>query len=452
MRATAADEGGSELRATLSLALPVVLVQVGWMLMGVVDTMMVGRISPTILAAVALGSLYFFNVTVLAMGTLMALDPLVSHALGAGDTTSVRRNVQRGMVLTLLLATGCALLMLPARALFVRFHQPVDVVPLAVSYVHISIAGVWPLLAFGVLRQTLQAHGRIAPIVWTMVLANLLNAGLNWVLVYGHLGSPPMGAAGSAMATVVARWFMLFALLFMARDELTSYLSPFHREAFDPVPLRRMLALGLPIGLQQVLEVTAFNTVGLLMGVFGTAPLSAHQIAIMMAALTFMVPLGVAAAASVRVGLAVGRNDRPAARAAARSSVIVGVGFMTCTALAFLLAPGPIARLFTSDAEVLKVAVLLIPVAGVFQVFDGLQSVSAGVLRGLGDTRAPLLGMLSAYWFIGIPTSVWLGFHTSLGPVGLWWGFVAGLASVAVFLTWRIRRLFLREFRRVSID
>jgi MATE family multidrug resistance protein len=442
----------SELRATISLALPVVLVQIGMMFMGVVDTVMVGHVSARVLAAVALGNLYFFNAIVLANGTLMALDPVIAQAVGAGDMDAVSRAVQRGIILAVGLSVVTALFMLPAHWVLVVTRQQPEIIPDTAAYLRISIPGVLPFLVFVVFRQTLQALHRVAPIVWTIIGANLCNAGLNWVFVYGHLGSPALGASGSALATLASRWLMGIALLVFAWPSLRPHLVPTRREAWLVTPLERLLQLGLPVGLQQLLESGAFGAIGLMMGMLGTTEMAGHQIAITLAALTFMVPLGVAAAASVRVGRAIGARDQARAKLAARAAFICGMGFMTITALLFLGMPRLLASIFTSETGVIAIAGVLIPVAGVFQIFDGAQAVGAGVLRGLGDTRAPLIGMIAGYWLIGLPVSLVLGFHSPLRAAGLWWGFVASLSIVALFLAWRIRVLFLREIRRVQVD
>jgi MATE family multidrug resistance protein len=293
---------------------------------------------------------------------------------------------------------------------------------------------------------------RVSNVVWTIIGANLVNAGLNWVFVYGHLGSAPMGAVGSALATMVSRWLMALVLLALAWPQLRPYLVPFRRDVLHLRPLGRVLRLGLPIGAQQLLESGAFGAIGLMMGMLGTIEMAAHQIAITLAALTFMVPLGVSAAAAVRVGRAVGAHDAPRARLAARAALICGMGFMTLTALLFLAAPALLASAFTTDVRVIALAGVLIPVAGVFQIFDGAQAVGAGVLRGIGDTKAPLIAMIVGYWGIGLPVSILLGFHTSLRAAGLWWGFVASLSVVALFLFLRMRVLFRRQLSRIVID
>lgn len=436
----------------VALALPIVGVQLGTQSMGLVDTIMVGHISAHVLAAVALGNLYFFNVVIFGTGVLMALDPVVSQALGAGDHGDVARALQRGLVLSLLLSAFSIALLAPAGPVLRWFHQPPDILDDARKYLLISIAGVVPYFIFVVLRQTLQAMSRVAAIVGTLLLANATNAGLNWVFVYGHLGSPPLGAPGSAIATAASRWLMALLVAALNWRRLRSYLRRVSPPAWEPAAVWRLLRLGAPIGGQQMLEVGAFGAIGLLMGALGTIPMAAHQIAITLASLTFMVPVGVGSAAAVRVGLAIGAGDRPRASAAVHAAYVCGVGFMVCTAALFLLAPRALALAFTGDPGVVALAVVLIPIAGVFQIFDGAQAVGAGVLRGTGDTTAPLLVMLGAYWLLGIPVSGYLGLRTRWGPAGLWFGFVVSLACVAVFLLARIRVVFRRGLNRVVMD
>jgi MATE family, multidrug efflux pump len=445
-----------ELRAMLRLAVPVVLVQVGMMLMGVVDTVMVGHLaagdSSVGLAAVALGHLYFFGIGVFGMGTLMVLDPVVAQAVGATDPAAVARGIQRGVLLAVILAVPSVGILLVAGPVLGLAHQPAEVVPLAAAYTVRLAPGVLPFFLFIVFRQSLQALHRTAAILISILVANLVNAGLNWVLIFGHGPMPPMGVLGSAWATTVSRWLLAGLLVVLSWKHLRPHLRRRLPEVWDPAPLGRMLRLGLPIGFQYLLEFGAFALVALMMGWLGTRQMAGHQVAINLASLTFMVPLGVGDAASVLVGHAVGRADPAAARAMARAALVCGAAFMSCTALLFLTVPEFLAGLYTPDASVLAVAAVLIPLAGVFQVFDGLQVVAGGILRGLGETRVAMLVNILGYWLLGLPVSYLLGFRLEMGPVGLWWGLVLGLAVVATVLLMRVRIALGRQQRRVIID
>jgi MATE family multidrug resistance protein len=430
----------------------VAIVQVAIMAMGAVDTIMVGRVSPTDLAAVALGNLYFFGVAVFGMGVLFALDPVISQAVGARDDVDVARGVQRGMVLALLLTLLASALLLPGRPVMALLRQPPDVVLVAAAYALVSIPGVFPFYAFNVLRQSLQAMGNVAPILVTALLANVANVFFNWVLIFGNLGFPAMGAVGSGWATSLSRWFLTVVLLATAWPLLRRAVLPIRRDALAVRPLVSFLRLGVPIGIQQFLEFGVFGAAGILMGWMGTIAMASHQVALNLAALTFMVPVGVAQAAAVLVGQSVGREDPPGARRAAGAGLLVGVGFMACTAALFLTVPGLLARVYTDEAPVLALAALLIPIAGIFQVFDGIQVVAAGVLRGVADTRVPMLVNLLGFWFVGLPVSAWAGFGLGLGPTGIWWGLAVGIGSVAVLLLLRVRARFGRDLRRLLLD
>ena len=439
-------------RELVSLAAPIVTVQVGLMTMGVVDTAMVGRVSPAGLAAVALGSLYFFMVSIFGVGVLMALDPVVAQGVGAGDRAAVARAIQRGLLMAGALTLWTSVWLWPARPLLALLRQPPDVVPIAAAYARTLIPGMLPFFVFVVLRQSLQAMGRVAPIVIAIVAANLANVFLNWVLIFGHLGFPALGAVGSGWATSLSRWLMTLGLLAAAWPLLRPHFLPVQREAAAWGPIVRMLRIGVPIGLQHQLEFGAFAVAALLMGTLGTIQMAAHQVALNLASLTFMVPLGVGGAAAVLVGRAVGRGDAGDARRSALASLVVGAGFMAGCAVAMLTLPDLLASIYTRDRAVLTLAATLIPIAGLFQVFDGIQVVSMGALRGVGDTRGPMLISLVGFWLVGLPVSVYLGFGAGAGPVGIWWGLVAGLAAVAGLLLVRVRRRFQGPLSRIVID
>jgi len=434
------------------LALPVVVVQLGLMAMGVADTVMVGRVSAEAIAAVALGNVYFFAVSIFGQGVLMALDPIVAQAVGAGDDAAVTRGVQRGLLLAGLLSVVAGVLLLPAGPILHALRQPAGVVPIAAAYDLVSILGLVPFYVFVVFRQTLQAMHRVAPIVWTIVLANLLNILLNWMFVFGHAGVPPLGAVGSSWATAISRWALCLLLLAAAARALRPHLRPWRADTLRLAPLGRMVAIGWPIGVQLTLEFGVFGVVGLLMGWMGAETMAGHQIALSIASFTFMVPVGVSGAAAVLVGAAIGRGDVREARRAALAGLACGAGFMAVSGALMLAAPGFFARFYTTEAAVAAVAASLIPLAGVFQVFDGIQVVSIGILRGIADTRTPMVVNVLGFWLVGLPVSMYLGFRTAAGPRGLWWGLVLGLAVVAAALLWRVRSRMGGDVRRVVVD
>jgi MATE family multidrug resistance protein len=444
--------GRADLGALVRLAFPVTLVTVSTMTMGVADTIMVGRVSPTDLAAVALGNLYFFGVAVFGMGTLSALDPVISQAVGAGDRIAIARGMQRGGILALALTVLATVVLIPAGPVLRLLGQPDDVVPVAAGYALACIPGVFPFYAFHVLRLSLQAMARVGPVLVTVIAANLVNIFFNWVFIYGHLGFPAMGAVGAGWATSLSRWFLTFAILGVAWPLLGDALRPFRPEVLAREPLRRLLRLGAPIGGQQVLEFGVFGASGLLVGLMGTVAMASHQVALNLSSLTFMVPLGVAQAAAVLVGQAVGKGDAAEARRVVGGSLVVGVGFMSVSAALFLTVPSFFAEIYSGDAPVVALAATLIPVAGLFQVFDGTQVVALGVLRAVGDTRLPMVINVVGFWLVGLPVSALLAFQVGLGPRGVWAGLAIGLALVAVLLLARVRGRFGRELPRLAME
>jgi MATE family multidrug resistance protein len=440
----------ADFRSLVTLAIPVVLSQVGLMTMAVVSTISVGRTSAAALAAVALGNLYVFALTTFAFGALTAVEPLVSQAVGARDERAIGNALQRGLALAAALSAVAMLLCIPVEPVLRALSQPEDVIPIAVVFVHIETLTIPPFLFFWVLRQTMQAMGHTRPVVFMVVVGNLVNLGLCWLFVFGHAGEALRGAPGAALAAVIARFIMLGGILVVAWRWLGPHLRPFRPEALAAGPFFRTLRLGAPLGALQFLEFGIFGTIALLMGRFGTVPVAAHQVAINLASLTFMVPLGIGMSGGVRVGQAVGAGDADGARRAAGSALILGVAFMTLCALTFIAFPEFFARIYTSDEAVVAMTAALIPIAGVFQVFDGLQVVSIGLLRGVGDTRVPMLVALIGYWLVGVPVSLWLGYGAGLGPRGLWWGFVAGLAAVGLTLLVRVAVRLSRALHRLE--
>jgi len=442
----------ADLASTLRLAGPVVAVEIGLMAMGAVDTMIVGRISGQAVASVAIGHAYFWVCAVFGIGVLMAIDPLLSQAVGAGDEPAVVAAVQRGLVLAGVLSVVAGLALVPVEQVLRFLRQPPEVIPDAARFTRVSIPGLLPLYAFIVLRMMLQARHRIAPLVVAIVVANLANLALNLVLVFGRFGVAPMGITGSGVASAISRYVLLVGLCLAAWPDVRAVVRPWRSEVLALRPMRRILAVGLPIAVQYELEINAFAVVAVMMGWVGATAMAGHQISINLASLTFMVPLGVSAAAAVNVGRAVGAGDRVGVRRAAGAALVTGVAFMTLSGVAMLAMPYPLARLYTADPAVLATAVALLPLAGLFQVFDGVQVVAVGILRGVGDTRTPMVINVLGFWLVGVPVSAYLGLRTPLGPQGLWIGFVFGLAAVAVLLLLRVRSRLRAETRRLSVD
>jgi MATE family multidrug resistance protein len=442
----------AELGRQVRLALPIVFVQLGLFAMGAVDGAFLGRVDELTYAGGAAGNAFAFTFLAFGMGAVSVLDPIVGQAFGARDWNAIARGLQRGLLLALLISVPISLCIGQAPWFMRRCHVREEIVPIATAFARVTIVSVPPFLLFVALRQASQAMHRLRPLVIVIVLANLVNAFLDWVWVFGNLGSEPHGAVGSAWATVVARWFMVVALALISGRELGRFLWPLAERLFDLRALGRVLALGAPIGLQWFAEIGTFAYVALRMGELGASELAGHQVAMHLASGSFMVPLGISMAAAVRVANEIGRGDAGAVRLASRVALATGVAVMGIFALVFIAFPTLLARVFTDRPEILAPAVLLIPLAGAFQVFDGVQGVASGVLRGLADTRASMLVHLAGFWCVAIPLGLELAFDRGLGARGLWWGLVAGLGAVALALTVRLRIVLRRRIQRVAID
>lgn len=443
---------GPDLREMARIAAPIVFVSVGIQAMGTVDAIMVGKLGGYAIASVALGNFYFFNVSIFGVGLLYAIDPLVAQSAGAGDPVGVARGVQRGMVIAFVASLAVMLVLLPGEWVLSALQQPADVVEPTAMYTRRRLFGALPFLMFNVWRQSLQAMGPVRPIVLAVLVSNLVNALANYALIYGNFGFSPMGVVGAGWATAISNWVMAVALLYFGWPTLRPAIRPWRQDALQWAPLRRMMVLGAPIGTQWFFEGFAFGITTVFMGWMGTASLAGHEIALNMSALTFMVPLGFSGAAAAVVGRAIGRGDVTTARRDAAAAIVCAVGFMGCSAAVFMTVPHFLAGLYTSDAVALAVAVSLIPIAGVFQVFDGMQAVTSGVLRGSGDTRIPAILHMVAFWGVGIPLGAALGFLTPLRERGLWWGLTAGLAAAAILQTWRVIIRFRGDLTRVHVD
>jgi MATE family multidrug resistance protein len=387
---------------------------------------------------------------ILGYGILSALDPLVSQAHGAEDAGAIRGHLQRGLVMAAALTALVVPLLLDVGPLLRRLGQTPEVSRDTAAFAQGTLWGLLPYFLFVALRQTLQAMSHVRAAAMAIAVGNLCNLGLNWVLIFGHLGAPPLGVLGSAYSTAISRWVMLSYLLVAARRRLAPYWRGFTAEATALSGHLRMLRIGVPIGLHNTVELLIFATAAVLIGRIGVTALAGHQVALNLASLTYMVPLGISGAAATRVGNAIGRRDPTGARLAAEACLAMGAGVMLGFAVLFVLLPGPLARLYTPDPAVIATVRVLLPIAAAFQVFDGLQVVGSGVLRGAADTTFAAAVALVGYWLIGLPTGWLLAFPAGLGARGFWWGFTVGLAAVASLLLLRIAVRFRRPLARAG--
>ncbi len=426
----------------VTLAVPVVLSELGWMAMGVVDTIMVGRLGPAAIGAVALGNAICYTPSIFGVGLMLGLDTLVSQAYGRKDHDECHRWLAQGVYLACIAAVPIMLGIWLASFFIGRVGIAAEVAGPASEYLRLLNWGTLPLLLYGATRRYLQGVGQVRVITVTYVLANLINWFGNWVLIYGKLGFPALGVNGSAISTALARVIMATALLgFAWRYERGRGHPLFHHWAAPQAArLKRLLQLGAPAAGQILLEVGAWNLATLSAGYLTPVALATHQIVLNYASVTYMVPLGISAAAAVSVGHAVGAGDAARARRAGWMALGLGTSFMLLAALMFLLWPRPLIELFSRDPRVLAVAPGLLGIVAAFEIFDGIQTVSTGALRGLGETHAPMWANLVGYWVMGLPLGFFLCFGLGWGIYGLWIGLTLALIVIALALLLRWRR------------
>jgi len=432
---------------TLRLALPLILAEVGWMSMGIVDTIMVGRLpnSAVAIGATGLGQSLYNSVAIFGGGLLLGMDTFVAQAFGREDLDDARHSLVNGLILACALMPVLMLAVSFWPPLMLRFGISVELVEPMRPYLQALNWGTLPLLAYFALRRYLQAVDVAHPIMFALVSANIVNLIGNWALIYGHLGFRAMGIVGSGWSTCWARAYMALCLAITLLWVESKRLRPGWLSTVR-IDMRRMwalLKLGAPAATQILCEIGAFSAATALCARLGPVPLAGHEIALICASLTFMVPLGISSAAAVRVGQQIGRRDPDGARRAGWSAIIMGVGFMACSGAVFVSIPKLIARMFTPNPAVIRVGAQLLLVAAAFQLFDGLQTVATGALRGAGDTRTPMLANFVAYWLMGLPLGCVLCFRLGWGALGIWIGLCGGLMIIgsALLITWHKRVL-----------
>lgn len=431
---------GHELRVLSRLSAPVALTQVGLMMTGVIDTLMVSRLGVEELAASALANMWQWAFLSLGLGVVMGTDPLISQAHGRGDGPGTALALQRGVVLSLIVSVPLTLSLLLTERGLVFLGQDPRVAELAGSYNLFKLPTVTCFLVYSALRQYLQGRTLMAPATWVMWIGNALHVVLNWALIFGHLGSPALGLEGAAIGSSLTTLFLLGGLIAWTRlfNLHRGAWRPWDRSSFSLVGVLQAARLGIPVGAQISLEAWAFTITALMAGRIGTQAVAAHQIVMNMAALAFMVPLGVSQGAATHVGNLVGAGDPVRLRKAAVAALGMGAGVMVVSALGFLILRFDLPLLFTKETAVVALAATILPVAAAFQLSDGTQVVAGGILRGLGRPDAAAVANLLGYYALGLPLSYLFAFHLDYGLVGIWWGLAIGLLIVAVTLSIRV--------------
>ena len=424
------------------LSAPVALAQLGLMMIGVVDTLMLSRVGVTALAAGALGNAWQWTALSLGLGLVMGIDPLISQAHGRGDGPASALALQRGVVLALCASVPVMLFVAFSERGLLALGQDPTVAALAGRYNRLKLPTIPCFLVYSALRQYLQGRGQMGPATWVMWISNGVHAVLNWMLIFGHLGLPALGVAGAAIASSIstALLVLLLAVWIVALGLHEGAWRPWSRESFSKQGLLQAARLGLPVGLQIALESSAFSLSTTMAGWLGPAALASHQVVLNLSSLSFMVPLGISQGASVRVGNLIGAGDVSGMRRAARVSIGLGAFVMLFSAFAFSVLRFELAELYTDDSSVLASAVQILPLAAAFQLFDGTQVVAGGVLRGMGRPDAAAVVNLIGYYVVALPCAYAFGFVWGHGLVGIWTSLAVGLTLVALaLLVWAHR-------------
>lgn len=432
----------NESRLTLKLALPLVIGQVSQMLMGVADTMMLGKLGVTELAVLTFTNSLFYLPFVFGIGVLTPISVFTANARGAEDPaagrSSCRHGFQLSIVIGLILALACCALV----PLLDRFGQPPEVVARTPVFYLLIMVSMLPALMSIALKSHADAMDRPWPLFWIFLGGVLFNVFLNWVLIYGNLGAPRMGLEGAGWATLISRILIVVVMLWWLNKskDLSDWVPRRWFKRLERDEVRRFFGIGIPSSIQMTCEVAAFSAAALIMGRFGEVAMAAHQIALMCAATAFMVPLGLSMALSVRIGEAAGREERHRLRPIAVSGWFIAGGWAGCSALVFLTTGEFLAARFNDQALVITLAAQILVVVGVFQFADSLQITASAMLRGLHDTRIPALIGFVSYWVMGVPLAVYLSVVLDWKAVGVWWGLAFGLAVACLSLCGRMWR------------
>ncbi|HET6528107.1 MAG TPA: MATE family efflux transporter [Balneolaceae bacterium] len=439
---------------TLKIGLPVIIAQLLQMSMNFVDTVMAGNLSAQTLAAVAVGGAVFTPLIMLAAGILMAVTPIIAQLVGSRNLDEIGTNVRQALWLSQILAVPIFFLLRNLEIVMIFLDVTPSIIPVAQSYLNAISWGVFAIFGYMALRFFNEGMSVTRPAMYAALLGLLVNIPGNYILMYGKLGFPQLGAAGTGYSSAISGFVMFLGMLIF-----TMNYKPYKRfDIFSSIKLpdwhyaKEILRIGIPIGLSSTMEVSLFAFVSLLMSSLGAVVVAGHQVAINFAAMMFMVPFGLSTAITTRVGNAIGKGSIPDARYRGYVGIGLATLFMSCTGIIIYLFPAAITDIYTDDAAVKEVAVSLLYMAAIFQIFDGLQVSSYGALRGLKDTKIPMIVNLIAYWLVGLPLGYYLGIMKGVGPQGLWIGLIAGLTIAAILHNVRFYVLTKKESTRSHRD
>lgn len=438
-----------DVRRIAALAAPVALAELGWMGMTTVDTIMIGPLGPAAIGAIGIGASAFYTLAIFGMGLLLGLDTMVAQAFGAGNRADCHRSLMQGIYIALFVTPPLMLLFHFMPPLFYVLGINQEVSRLSGEFLVTLSLSTLPLLLYAAQRRYLQGIGHVRAVMFVLISANLVNWLFNWLLIRGHWGFRSLGIVGSALSTCLARVYMALALAgfiwWYERGIPPGLASIFQKPDWQRI--RRLVHIGAPAAASILLEIGAFGAAGVLAGRLAPEALAAHQIALNCAALSYMIPLGIASAAAIAVGHAVGGRNPDRARRAGFIATSIACVWMCCSVAVFCFWPRAILAIYTADPAVVALGTGLLALAAGFQLFDGIQAVVTGALRGLGQTRVPMLANLAGYWAVGLPAGYALCFHYGLGVYGLWCGLTVALIIIALFLLY----VWNRESRSLKI-
>ena len=443
---------------TVKLAIPISAGQLGHVMLGVVDSLMVGKLGAVPLAAASLVNGLFFLIMVIGIGMTMAASPLIAMAKGRGKEKDCGKILNHSLLMNVTFSIVLISLMYGLSFLLPYMNQPEAVVKEALPYLRMLIASIIPFIIFQCYRQFLEGLSQPIPPMIIALSANILNAFLNWVFIFGNLGSPKLGLLGAGIATTGTRWTMAIALIIITLNykRVQNFNPSFSLKIIDRALLKKLFSIGLPSGLQYFLEVGCFVFAAVMIGWIGAVPLAAHQIAINLASITYMIILGISSAGMIRVGLSVGSGKKDDVRKAGFTAMGLSGTLMITFGIIFIIMKDILPLFYINDIKVIELASQLIIVAALFQLFDGLQASGISVLRGLTDVKIPLAISFASYWLIGIPVAYILGITFKLGTVGIWIGLLIGLIVLGSSCVLRFNKkskeeIILTEEERIAL-